>query len=266
MTITSLPSAPQPTDSTSEFNTKAFAWVAALDDWTDEVNALGVQVDADASSASDSADEAAASALVAAGAAAALNAQVWVSGTTYEIGDVVYSPIDFQTYRRKTDGAGTTDPSADATNWAVISGNVSENAVQTLTNKTLTAPTITSAIVTSPTVTDGTFTNLIITGGFETKTNIASANIDLEASNYFSKTISTNLTFTVSNVPTTGTVASFILDLTDGGAATITWWSGVKWISGTAPTLTSSGRDVLGFFTHDGGTTWTGLLLGKDVK
>lgn len=106
-----------------------------------------------------------------------------------------------------------------------------------------------------------------MTGGFkEAKTSIAASDIDLTLGNYFTKTISTTTTFTVSNVPSTGTAASFILDLTNGGAGTITWWSGTKWAGGTAPTLTSSGRDVLGFFTHDGGTTWTGLLLGKDVK
>ena len=70
----------------------------------------------------------------------------------------------------------------------------------------------------------------------------------------------------MSNVPSSGTGVSFILDLTNGGSSAITWWSGVKWAGGTAPTLTASGRDVLGFFTHDGGTTWTGLVLGKDVK
>ena len=70
----------------------------------------------------------------------------------------------------------------------------------------------------------------------------------------------------MANIPTTGVSQSLILDLTNGGAAAITWWSGVKWVAGTAPTLTAAGRDVLGFFTHDGGTTWTGLVLGKDVK
>jgi len=44
------------------------------------------------------------------------------------------------------------------------------------------------------------------------------------------------------------------------------WWSGVKWTGGFSPALTVSGRDVLGFFTYDGGTTWTGLVLGLDVK
>lgn len=100
----------------------------------------------------------------------------------------------------------------------------------------------------------------------ETKATISASNIDLATANYFSKTISGTTTFTVSNTPTTGTAASFILDLTNGGSATVNWWSGVKWAGGTAPTLTASGRDVLGFFTYDGGTAWTGLLLGLDVK
>jgi hypothetical protein len=32
----------------------------------------------------------------------------------------------------------------------------------------------------------------------------------------------------------------------------------VKWPGGTAPTLTSSGVDMLTFTTYDGGTTWFG--------
>ncbi len=104
------------------------------------------------------------------------------------------------------------------------------------------------------------------TGLREARVAMGANDIDVRSGNYFTKTISGATTLTVSNVPAAGTAASFILDLTNGGSATITWWSGVKWAGGTAPTLTAAGRDVLGFFTHDGGTTWTGLLLGKDVK
>lgn len=43
---------------------------------------------------------------------------VWVSGTTYVIGNVRYSPTNYANYRRKTNGAGTTDPASDTTNWA----------------------------------------------------------------------------------------------------------------------------------------------------
>jgi len=117
------------------------------------------------------------------------------------------------------------------------------------------------ALATSP-----SFTTLVSTGTREVKATISASNIDLSIANYFSKTITTTTTFTVSNVPSSGTAESFILDLTNGGSATITWWSGVKWTGGLSPALTASGRDVLGFFTYDGGTTWTGLVLGLDVK
>jgi len=112
----------------------------------------------------------------------------------------------------------------------------------------------------------GTLSTPVITGLKETKSVLAANNIDLTLGNYFTKTITGATTFTVTNTPSTGIVGSFILDLTNGGAFSITWWSGVKWASGTAPTLTSSGRDCLGFFTHDGGTIWAGLLLGKDIR
>jgi hypothetical protein len=77
-------------------------------------------------------------------ATSAANASIWVSGQTYAIGDVRFSPINFLSYRRKTAGAGTTDPSLDATNWAQVAGtgDVSLTGTQTLTNKTLTNPVI----------------------------------------------------------------------------------------------------------------------------
>lgn len=105
-----------------------------------------------------------------------------------------------------------------------------------------------------------------ITGLKEVKVAVSASDIDVSAGNWFTKTISGTTTFTVSNVPTTGTAACFILDLTNGGSATVNWWSGMKWPAGTAPTLTTSGRDTLGFFTYDGGTTWSGFVIGLDVK
>jgi len=98
----------------------------------------------------------------------------------------------------------------------------------------------------------------------ETRTAMSAANLDLNTGAVFTKTISGATTLTVSNVPATGTVGSFILELTNGGSATITWWSGIKWASGAgAPALTAAGIDILGFYTFDGGATWRGLVLGK---
>jgi hypothetical protein len=100
----------------------------------------------------------------------------------------------------------------------------------------------------------------------ETQVAVAASDINLSLANCFTKTITATTAFTVSNVPTSGNLASFILNITNGGAFSVSWWATVKWPSGASPTLTVSGRDVLGFFTYDGGVTWTGLVLGKDVK
>lgn len=105
----------------------------------------------------------------------------------------------------------------------------------------------------------------VITSLREVKTSIASSDINLSSGNYFSKTITTTTTFTVSNIPNNNIAISFILDLTNGGSQTITWWAGVTWPYGTAPTLSTSGRDSLGFYTYDNGNTWTGLVLGKGI-
>lgn len=99
-----------------------------------------------------------------------------------------------------------------------------------------------------------------------TKQAVAASSIDVSTGNVFTKTISGVTTFTVANVPASGVLCCFVLDLINGGSSAITWWAGVKWPGGAAPSFTASGRDVVGFLTHDGGTTWTGVLLGRDVK
>lgn len=111
-----------------------------------------------------------------------------------------------------------------------------------------------------------TLTAKTITGLNETKVAIAASAIDLAAGNAFTKTISGTTTFTLSNVPASGTLYCFILELTNGGSATVNLWSGVKWPGGVVPTLTASGKDILGFYTHDGGTIWNGFLMAKDEK
>ena len=109
-------------------------------------------------------------------------------------------------------------------------------------------------------------TTPVITGLREKSVAIAASDIDLSLGNYFTRTISGATTLTVSNVATSGDVAAFVLVLTNGGSAVVTFFSGVTWAGGTAPTLTSSGVDVLAFFTINGGTTWRGLVLATDIK
>jgi len=155
MPITSLPTPPSRSDPTN-FATQADAFLGALPTFQAEANVLQTDVNskqtlaaASQTAANTSAVNAAASALAAANSAAV---SIWVSGTTYAIGDARFSPANFLTYRRKTAGAGTTDPSADSTNWQLITQvevpyvistatNASANSVYIVTaNLTLTLP------------------------------------------------------------------------------------------------------------------------------
>ena len=90
-------------------------------------------------------------------------------------------------------------------------------------------------------------------------TAVAALNIDCSLGNLFTKTINGNSTFTVSNVPASRSYA-FTLELTHT-SGTITWFSGVVWPGGTAPTLTTGKVHLFMFFTDDGGTTWRASSL-----
>lgn len=167
-----------------------------------------------------------------------------VSGTTFD-----GSTARVVSYN--TVGAPSTTGTNASGTWAIdISGN---------------AATVTNGVYTTGAQSIGgikSFTNAVR----EKSNTIAAAEIDLSLGNHFTKTLTANTTFTLINVPTTGTFMSFILELTNAGAYSLTWWANVKWPSGVAPTLTSSGRDVIMFFTHNAGTTWTAILAGRDVK
>lgn len=81
MTMTPLPVAPLPTDSTATFNSRAFALVAALGAFVTEANALEVAVDADASTANTSKNNAATSSTSASASAGSAEASAALANT-----------------------------------------------------------------------------------------------------------------------------------------------------------------------------------------
>ena len=91
--------------------------------------------------------------------------------------------------------------------------------------------------------------------------------INLALGNVVTATVDTSAnTFTFSNPPVSGKCGSFTIILTNGGSQTVNWPAAVDWAGGTAPTLTTSGIDVLTFTTVDAGTIWYGFLAGADMK
>ena len=88
--------------------------------------------------------------------------------------------------------------------------------------------------------------------------------IDLTLGNVVSGTVDTSTTtFTFSNPSATGKACSFTLLLANGGSQTVNWPASVDWANATAPTLTTSGVDILTFFTVSAGTTWYGFVSGQ---
>jgi len=88
---------------------------------------------------------------------------------------------------------------------------------------------------------------------------------DLDTANCFYGTVTGAISgITFSNVPTSGKACFFSIEITNGGSQTIAWPSAVKWPGGTTPTLTTSGVDILVFYTRDGGTTIYGSMCMED--
>jgi len=91
-------------------------------------------------------------------------------------------------------------------------------------------------------------------------TAMGAADLDLKTSNYFTKTISGNTTFTFTDPAGSGKVTAFTLELTHS-SGTVTWPSSVKWNADTAPTLTTGKTHLFMFVTDDGGTRYRGSAL-----
>jgi hypothetical protein len=95
---------------------------------------------------------------------------------------------------------------------------------------------------------------------------VSALDIDLNDGNYFTKTINGNSTFTFSNPPASGTVGSFVLELTHT-SGTVGWPDGTggqgtaRFPANTAPTLTAGKTHLFLFVTDDGGTTYRGAAL-----
>ena len=99
----------------------------------------------------------------------------------------------------------------------------------------------------------------------ETKVAMAAHAVDISLGNVQTYTLSGTQSLTFTNPIASGNSSSFTLIVTNGGSGTLTWPTEVDWAGASAPTLTSSGVDVIVFTTIDGGTIWYGFAAGLDM-
>jgi len=110
------------------------------------------------------------------------------------------------------------------------------------------------------TANDLSSSSLSVTGRFsQAAVSVSSYTIDCSAGNYFTKSVSSNSTFSVSNVPSSGSYSFTLLVTHTGGS--IGWFSGVKWSENTAPTLSTGKKHLFMFVTNDGGSNWYAAAL-----
>jgi hypothetical protein len=115
------------------------------------------------------------------------------------------------------------------------------------------------------TTANATFTNYAVTTN-ALGSGSGSRTIDLSLGNFVTATVTGTTTWTFSNPVSSPNACGFVLELTNGGSATQNWPAAVRWPGGTAPTLTTSGVDILIFITDDGGTNWRGVASMLDSK
>jgi len=84
--------------------------------------------------------------------------------------------------------------------------------------------------------------------------------VNVALANYFISTPAGTSTWIFTGAPVSRD-SSFVLQLANGGNYTVTWPASVKWPANTAPTLSTSGVDILIFSTVNTGTTWRGSSL-----
>jgi len=152
----------------------------------------------------------------------------------------------------------------DITTWANGAPNIGQSGSTVTVDGALTVAQTT--LFSDQTVSRGNFKDYgevvnthATTGGTQT--------IELENGNVATATVATSTTtFVFDNPAGSGTSFSWTLILTNGGSQTVNWPAAVDWAGGSAPTLTTSGVDILTFVTIDAGTRWYGFAAGLDMK
>ena len=162
------------------------------------------------------------------------------------------------------------------TNFNTLSNAINgiANGVESLANVQVTGGAISNVTITTSNVAGGDVANVTTSNvalkfynvsGNALGTTSGNVTIELSTGNFFSATTNANATWTFANASPANSLSGVVLALTNGGAYTQTW-TNVAWSSGTPPTLTAAGLDILVFVSYDGGTNWNGMPASLDSQ
>lgn len=92
------------------------------------------------------------------------------------------------------------------------------------------------------------------------------ATLNIDTHNAFKFTNGGAMTLTFSGTFPSTQIIQGIIEVTNGGANTITYNSAFKFTDGTAPTLTASGKDLLSFISFGDNTNIYLFHIGRDLS
>jgi hypothetical protein len=178
------------------------------------------------------------------------------SGTLTNCGSLPVSGITASTSTALGVGSLEVGHASDTTITRVSAGKIAVEGVNvvttsstdTLTNKTLTTPEIAS-----------------IKGTLTADTDGSTITFDKNTSDFHAVTLGGNRTLALSNMAAGDRIVLRLAQ--DGtGSRTVTWFSTIKWVGGTAPTLTTtaSKADVFGFLCTSAGN-YDGFVIGQNI-
>lgn len=90
--------------------------------------------------------------------------------------------------------------------------------------------------------------------------------IDANAASTFSMTIVGNTTLSFTNAPAAGRDQVIYLKITNGGSYSVTWPAGALFTQGEAPTLTATGKDLVGVWYDAAASVWVVGVIFADYK
>lgn len=142
-----------------------------------------------------------------------------------------------------------------------ISGTAATiGGTETLTNKTLTTPVISKGTA-----------NALVHGLQSYSPSVSgTATLDLSTTNYhFINMPAGNITVALSSVSVSSSTTQpfFVRILQDGtGNRTVTWFTTIKWVGGSAPTLTSTASKADAFlFVPTSSGNYDGFIVGQNL-
>lgn len=94
----------------------------------------------------------------------------------------------------------------------------------------------------------------------------ATTTCDLSLARLFLFTVTQVTTVAFTNVPAATFGTRVMVRITNGSAFALTWPGSVIWLSGIAPTLKSSGVDLVELWTTDAGVTWYAGALDRPLN